>query len=115
MGHADSSALLVGALLLFFLSGVVMSAIAYVVMRRKRSLLRTGRRTTGTVVGIEARYRTEGSTRIYTLVPIATFSLPDGKLIRFTSTTGTSPTGYREGQTVEIVYDPPTSAFGSPP
>jgi hypothetical protein len=58
---------------------------------------------TGRVIKIEARWDSEGSKAYH---PVVQYITKDGETFTNTSTGGSSPASYKEGDAVEIYYDP---------
>lgn len=88
--------------LLFVAIGALLAAVGVRDLARKRRFVREAARTTGTIVGYEARAGRRGS--VYH--PVVDFPLPTGQLVRFTSSVGSSPRVGQVGQPVGVLFNP---------
>ena len=61
-------------------------------------------RAVGTVVGLEKRVFTAGSSGVY--CPVVEFTPPGGGTVRFESAFGTMPASNKAGDSVTVLYDP---------
>ena len=81
--------------LLFFLVGSGMTM-------HQRTLEKQGIEAQGTVVGLQENYDSDGST----YAPIVQFKTADGQSVEFVSTYFSSPSAYKVGESVIVVYPP---------
>lgn len=62
-------------------------------------------RATGTVIEVVSQTRTQDGVQKTYFYPIVEFKTPAGEVVRFQDSTGSNPPAYREGETVEVLYD----------
>jgi type II secretory pathway pseudopilin PulG len=92
--------------IVFAIVGVVMLVIAVVVFSRTRRFLATALSAQGTVIEMIERTRRDREGRTSTVwAPRVQFSV-SGQTIEFESKVGSSPPRYKEGQAIEVKYDP---------
>jgi type II secretory pathway pseudopilin PulG len=92
--------------IVFAIVGVVMLVIAVVVFSRTRRFLATALSAQGTVIEMIQRTRRDREGRTSTVwAPRVQFSV-SGQTIEFESKVGSSPPRYKEGQAIDVKYDP---------
>ncbi|MFD1602275.1 DUF3592 domain-containing protein [Flavobacterium artemisiae] len=86
----------------FLIIGLALLGGAFYLYQNKQAFLDKAVKVQGTVTDLIAS-RSDKST---TYRPVVSYTTKDGKQIEFTSSVGSNPPSYHEGETVEIFYDP---------
>jgi Protein of unknown function (DUF3592) len=85
--------------------GIAMLAGALFWGQNTRSFLSQASTAQGTVIDL-VRSRSSGSSSSGTYAPVVRFVTAKGEKIEFTSSTGSNPPSYSQGESVEVLYQP---------
>ena len=96
----------------FAILGAAMVAIGVAVARSTRDFERRAVRAPGRVVDVRWEAVGPAGDKIMTGFPVLSFTLPDGRAVETVANTGTTLDVMKEGQAVDVLYDPadPTQA-----
>ncbi len=89
--------------------GLIFAALGIRALARARRFAATASRATGTVVDVTTKWsnaRDPGATGSWLRFPVVQYETAEGRPITFTSRTGTSPSPYKPGRQVPVLYDP---------
>ena len=109
MCHVENAKWLATALAIFGLIGITELCLAFFLFRQRQDFIRKGKRTVGVIVSLEQKNLQAGNVCDVgrtMLVPVVEYTSEDGKIRRYTSSTGSSPTLFHVSQQVTIIYDP---------
>ncbi len=93
----------------FCMLGLLFAALGLTMLARARRFAATASRAMGTVVDVTTKWSNPGgpgATGSWLRFPVVQYDTADGRSITFTSRTGTSPSPYKLGRQVPVLYDP---------
>ena len=96
-----------GFLVIFVVIGAGLLVAAVGSFQSTQGFIASADVTTGVVVDLERREsRDSDGNRSVTYYPVVQYRLPSGGTRQFRSSTGSNPPSYRQGQEVEVLYQP---------
>jgi hypothetical protein len=101
-----------GVTIIFSIAGLILIFLGILSIRNACVKIRTWKTVSGTLVGYKVYNNQQANGSSTSFCPQVQFSTDDGKLIDFTSSSGSNRRPYRIGATVKVLYEPddPTKA-----
>ena len=87
-------------------AGITLLAVAGFWANLENQFLKSSARANGVVSRLERRESNRNGRTSYNYYPVVQFRTSQGRQVTFTSSSGSYPASYQEGDTVEVAYDP---------